>query len=224
MIRALRRSEKGSGSPASDTVLLRLDIAAWTLVLGSASAGFGQTPSGAVAGFVADPSGAAAAAVAITIVDLNTVRRWNTLTDRDGYFHVAGLTPGSYRIVAEAAGFKRVEQPALVEVGMTTTIEVTLALGQVTETVMVYGGAPLLRRDHHQVASVVGREQIEGLPLNGRHFLELAKLEPGITTPTRGTNNRTFVPVLGAGLPANPRIGSRSRSLLGRSGMARTIN
>src|SRR5262249_21374506 len=77
----------------------------------------------------------------------------------------------------------------------------------VSDKVTVTDAAPLIRYDHHQVGGVVSRAQIENLPLNGRNFLELAKLEPGVTNPVRGTNNRAFVPTLGSGLQTNPRIG-----------------
>jgi hypothetical protein len=188
-------------------VRLRVNLAglgALILALAVPRPGFPQTPSGAIAGFVTDPTGAAAAAIAITVVDLKTTSASTTLTDLEGYFRVEALTPGSYRVIVEATGFNRVEQPAVVEVGTTTTVEVTLAVGQVTETVVVEGVSPMLRRDQHQVAGIVGRDQIENLPLNGRHFLELAKLEPGVTSPVRGTNNRTFISVLG-GIDAHHR-------------------
>src|SRR5439155_6075632 len=65
----------------------------------------------------------------------------------------------------------------------------------------------VIRYDHHQIGGVVTREQIENLPLNGRNFLELAKLEPGVTNPVRASNNRTFVAPLGSGLQTIPRVG-----------------
>src|SRR5262249_46165285 len=65
-----------------------------------------------------------------------------------------------------------------------------------------------LAYDEHTLSGVVGRDEIESLPLNGRNFLDLAKLEPGVMPPIRGTNNRLFVSVLGSGLQTAPRIGA----------------
>ena len=64
---------------------------------------------------------------------------------------------------------------------------------------------------------MITREQIENVPLNGRNFLDLATLEPGVRAPVRATNNRTFVPVLGAGLQTSPRIGYTSVTVDGAS-------
>ena len=69
----------------------------------------------------------------------------------------------------------------------------TLELGEMTESVTVAATQPLIRHDHHQVGGVVTRDQIERLPLNGRNFLELAKLEPGVTNPARLADGRVFV-------------------------------
>ena len=67
---------------------------------------------------------------------------------------------------------------------------------------------PLIRRSEHQVGGMVTREQIENVPLNGRNFLELAKLEPGVTNTTRLADGRAFVSSLGGGLQTIPRIGA----------------
>ena len=73
-----------------------------------------------------------------------------------------------------------------------------LELGAIEETVSVPGVQPLIRSDHHAVSGVVTRAQIEALPLNGRTFLELAKLEPGTTNPgaaaTAGCLSRRSAP------------------------------
>src|SRR5207245_2894129 len=91
--------------------------------------------------------------------------------------------------------------------GTITTVNLALEIGEVTEQVTVDDVAPLINYESHQVGGVISRKQIENLPLNGRNFLDLAKLEPGVTNPIRGTNNRIFVPLLGAGVQNTPRIG-----------------
>ncbi len=95
-----------------------------------------------------------------------------------------------------------------------------LQLGEVTEKVTIDDAVPLIRYDHHQVSGLVSRAQIENLPLNGRNFLELAKLEPGGTSPVRASDNRIIVPTLGAGSQVSPRIGYTRVSIDGASIMA----
>ena len=109
------------------------------------------------------------------------------------------------------------ERSARVDAGTTTTVDLTLEIGEMLDTVTVRGAVPLVRYDHHEVSGVITREQIENLPLNGRNFLELAKLEPGVTSPVRGAFNRTFVPSLGAGLQTIPRIGFTRTTVDGAS-------
>ena len=82
-----------------------------------------------------------------------------------------------------------------------------IQIGDVTEQVTVDDAAPLMHYEQHQVGGVISRKQIENLPLNGRNFLDLAKLEPGVTNPVSTTNNRLLVPTLGAGVQVLPRIG-----------------
>jgi hypothetical protein len=100
------------------------------------------------------------------------------------------------------------ERDVSVEAGTTTTADFALVVGDFTSRVTVQATVPLLHRDDHQIGGVVKREQIENIPLNGRNFLELAKLEPGVTSPSRGAaGNRTFIATLGSGLQAIPRVG-----------------
>src|SRR5258708_28682339 len=98
--------------------------------------------------------------------------------------------------------FQRMVSTASVEAGSTTTADFVLRLGDVKESVTVDGASPQIRDDSHSVGGVITGSEIQNLPLNGRSFLELAKLEPGVQPPARASGNRTLVPMLGA--PGGP--------------------
>jgi len=164
-----------------------------------------QSPTGTITGFVTDLRGVHVAGARITVTDLNTGSVRNVKTSTDGDYSVPALAAGAYTVAAEVEGFRRVESKTIVEAGTTTTVN--LLVGELTEQVTVNDLAPRINYESHQVDGLVSRQQIESLPLNGRNFLDLARLEPGITNPIRGTNNRVFVPVLGAGVQTTPRIG-----------------
>jgi hypothetical protein len=188
--------------------LRRLVAAGAVLLFLTGSRSEAQTPTGTVTGVVADATGAAVAKAAIVISSVQTGQTWVVETSAQGIYTAAALPPGEYRVTVEAAGFKHVNRAATVEAGTTTSVDLALELGSVADTVTVRAAVPLLNRDHHQIAGVVHREQIENLPLNGRNILEFAKLEPGVTSPVRGlAGNRTFIATLGAGLQNIPRVG-----------------
>ena len=188
---------------------LPIGLFLWMLASGSASA---QTPTGAIAGVVSDGTGAALAGARVDIINRHTGQIRTLTTSVEGVYSAAALPAGVYQIAVEAVAFKRLEREAIVEAGTTTTADITLELGALTESVTIAATQPLIRRDHHQVGGVVTREQIERLPLNGRNFLELAKLEPGVTNPARLADGRVFVSSLGGGLQTIPRIGNSPRS------------
>lgn len=119
------------------------------------------------------------------------------VTTSEGDYSAPALLAGVYEVTAEAPGFQRLAREAIIEAGSSTAVNLTMQVGPSTQTVTVDAASPQIRYDSHEVGGVVTRSQIEGLPLNGRGFLELAKLEPGAQPPTRGSNNSTFVPVLG---------------------------
>jgi hypothetical protein len=182
-------------------------IAAVALLCTASAASWGQTLTGTIAGVVRDSSGAVLKGARIRLSSRDTSLTRVIEASQDGRYAAEGLAPGAYVLVVEVAGFKRTTRDADVRIGMTTAADFTVELGDVAETVSVIGATPLIRTDQHHVAGVVGRDQIENLPLNGRNFLDLAKLEPGVTDVTRGTVNRTFVSMLGAGLQTSPRVG-----------------
>jgi hypothetical protein len=156
-----------------------------------------QSPTGTIAGVVTDPTGAAIPGAHVMIRNQQTGAQRALVTTNEGDYSAPALLAGAYNVTAEAPGFQRLVREVIVEAGTTTTVNLTIQLGATTDTVTVDAASPQIRHDTHEVGGVVTRPQIEGLPLNGRGFLELAKLEPGAQPPTRGSNNRTFVPVLG---------------------------
>ncbi len=184
-----------------------VSVLAYCLLCAFPSHARAQAPTGTIVGVVTDPAGAPVARALVTITNRDSGLTRTLNTSDEGDYSAAALPPGVYRVTAEATGFPLLESSATVQVGTTTTVNLTLQIDKVRENVTVDDAAPLLHYDQHQVSGVVSRAQIENLPLNGRDFLELAKLEPGVTNPVRGTNNRVSVPTLGSGTQTNPRIG-----------------
>jgi hypothetical protein len=156
-----------------------------------------QAPTGTMAGFVLDSAGTrvAGARVRLTKRDNGLVR--NLTTTAEGSYSAAALPPGIYQVTVESDGFSPLECTATVETGTTTTLNLTLLVNDLIERLTVDTDFPLLQYEHHQVGGLVSRTQIEDVPLNGRNFLELAKLEPGVQPPARASSNRIFVPALG---------------------------
>ena len=157
-----------------------------------------QAPTGAIAGTVHDPSGAAVPAARVKVVSMATGVARTITTSEHGDYNFPSLSAGEYDLSVEASGFQRMLRQASVEAGTTTTADFALRLGDAKGSITVDAAAPQLQYDSHTVGGVVTQGQIQGLPLNGRSFLELAKLEPGVEPPSRSNNNRVFLPVLGA--------------------------
>ena len=163
-------------------------------------AGFamGQAPTGAIAGVVRDPSGAAVSAAQVKVVSAATGLPRAIATSARGDFGFPALQAGEYEVIVEAPGFLRMDRQATVEAGTTTSADFSLRVGDMKDSITVDGVSPQMHYDSHTVGGVVTQSEIQDLPLNGRSFLELAKLEPGVQAPTRTVDGRTLVPVLGA--------------------------
>ena len=161
-----------------------------------------QIPTGTIAGVVRDPSGAAVLGARLTVVNVaNRIARTET-TSAQGDYSFPALTPGDYHVTLQADRFASMDRNASVESGATTTADFDLRVGDVKESVTVEATTPQMQYDSHSVTGTVTDTEIRSLPLNGRNFLELAKLEPGVQPPARASGNKTFLPVLGG--PGGP--------------------
>ena len=174
-----------------------LCIAAWGVVHGLA-----QVPVGSLNGTVHDQTGGVMQGTTVTVTNKDTGQERRVVTAADGSFRVSPLLPGNYSLKAAASGFRTLIESATVQVGHATTVELAMQVGAASEVVSVQGEAAQIDYDSHTISGVITRQEIENLPLNGRSFLNLAMLEPGVTVSANpvGQYNRSFdVNILGAG-------------------------
>jgi len=135
-------------------------------------------------GTVTDATGAAIHNATVTVSEMRTGAVRRLLSDTRGAYLVTGLSPGSYGIRAEAQGFRTTDRRGLsLDAGVGARVDFQLEVGQVSESVIVLGSAPLISSSSGDWGSAVDKERLEGLPLNGRDMFELAALEPGASVP-----------------------------------------
>src|SRR5215469_17116167 len=157
-----------------------------------------QAPTGVISGFVTDPSGARIRAASIVVANEETGLRRTLLTSDAGEYVAPALIPGLYQVTAEAEGFKKIVRNASVEAGSTTDVSLVMQVGASTQTLTVEGASPHIQYESYAVDGRITRLQIDGLPVNGRNYLEFIKLEPGAQPPVKTTANRILMPLLGS--------------------------
>ena len=144
---------------------------------------FSQATTGTLTGTVHDASGAVVPAASITIRNVNTGVNSHWTTGDAGTFTAPTLLPGDYEIAVEKQGFKKaVRQGLAVQVANTSRADITLEIGQVSETVTATAESPLVKTDTSELGQVIEQKSIEELPLNsgtGRNFTSLMTLVPG---------------------------------------------
>ena len=151
------------------------------LLFGSFTAGNSQT-FGEITGTVTDSSGAIVAGASVTVTNTATRVERRVETNDVGNYSVPFLNPGSYDITAQVAGFKVATRFGLIlQVGDVARVNFTMEVGAVTETVQVAGGAVLLQTESTALGTVIERQRIVELPLNGRNFLQLVRLSPNVS-------------------------------------------
>jgi Carboxypeptidase regulatory-like domain/TonB dependent receptor len=144
---------------------------------------FAQSPNGSIRGIVLDSDAKSIAGAEVIVVNDATGVKYVTSTNAEGLYAVENLPPGPYRIQVSKFGFKGIIKPDLiVNVQDALSLNFTLPIGASNVTVTVEGGSPMINTTDASVSTVVDRNFVENMPLNGRSFQDLILLTPGVVT------------------------------------------
>ena len=166
---------------------MRLSILAtvgfFILALATApSAVHAQATTGTISGAVTDESKAVLPGVTIVVRNMETGATRQLVTDERGGFRALNLPPGIYSVTAELSGFTSAKRENLtLEIGREVSADLSLKVGAINENVTVEGAATNIDLSSAVAGGVVSTTQIAELPLNGRNFMQLATLQPGVT-------------------------------------------
>src|ERR1700732_4987883 len=146
------------------------------------SVAFAQTTvsNGSISGTVTDPTGAVVSGAKVVVTNTSTGQSLNLNANQSGVYTSGPLDPGAYKVQVSAKGFSSVSETITVEVGNTASANIKLQLGQESQVIEVQASAVAVNTEQAEVQGVLNSDQIANLPVNGRNFLDLAQLEPGV--------------------------------------------
>jgi hypothetical protein len=159
--------------------------------------------AGIIEGTVTDATGAVVPNATVTITNKATgVVSRSENANAQGYYSAPSLQAGDYEIKVEAQGFKGQVRAATLVAGGDTTVNMALQVGAASETVTVEAASSQINYESNAIAGDIDRSTVQDLPLNGRSFMQLAVLEPGVTIASGSTaqfNALFTISVLGSG-------------------------
>src|SRR5579859_5256473 len=151
---------------------------------------FSQTETATVSGRITDQQGAVVPGAQVVITNVDTNLSVRQTSNKDGLYVLSGLKPGRYRIVVTTAGFRTINMTDVVlNVQDTISQNFKLEVGSVSESVTVVADEVMVNTESAAVGTVVDRQFVENIPLNGRSFQSLLTLTPGIVVVPGGSNS-----------------------------------
>ena len=148
-----------------------------------------QETTGSITGVVKDATGAVIIGAAVTAVNQQTAAEFRAATDSNGAYQFPLLRAGTYRIAVESKGFQRVQQMVVVNTSERPRIDVTLNVGQVTDTVNVTAETPLLQSEKSTIGQVVEQRTIQSIPLATRNFTQILGISAGVVGSVFNADN-----------------------------------
>jgi hypothetical protein len=148
-----------------------------------------QAVTGTILGTVTDATGAVLAGAKVTLTNEGTGFSRIVTSDASGEYTVPQVPTGNYTVLAEMTGFKATALSNVqVGVDQRVRIDVSLEVGQMTESVTIEATTPLVQTNSSELGTTVSEEQIKTLPLNGRNFVSLTRTVPGVVRGIPGSN------------------------------------
>jgi hypothetical protein len=149
-----------------------------------------QTVSATLAGRVQDEGGAVIRGATLTATNLETNQKHTATTDDDGRYRFPYLQVGTYKLSIEAQGFAPLATQLTLTVGQALDLSLKLEVAGLSEQVNILADVPQIETVRTQVTETIKPTDINALPLNGRNFLDLALLIPGVSPTNTGSNQR----------------------------------
>lgn len=159
-------------------------------IMAFCSAGYGQQTTATIIGNVTDSTGASVVGATVKATNSATNTARTTVTDSVGQYSIPALQAGSYSIAVEIKGFQSQKIDGVVlDASQTARQDFKVLPGDVSQTITVESGSlgAVLQTENGAVGEVVNAKKIEDLPLNGRNFVQLAQIIPGVNTGTEGS-------------------------------------
>jgi Carboxypeptidase regulatory-like domain/TonB dependent receptor len=150
-----------------------------------------------VQGRIFDTTGAAIPQATISVVNTATGLTRSASTSATGDYQITLLPPGDYTVTVEKAGFKKAAKKVHLDLGAAANVDFNLAVGQVTQEVVVQDVGEVAEPTRTMVSEVIDEQKIQGLPVNGRQFIDFALLAPGVKIgdTTSGSTDVIIEPV-----------------------------
>src|ERR1700689_4708915 len=134
-----------------------------------------------LSGLIQDPSNSGVSGAKVTIRNEQTGGRRNTNSNESGFYSLPALGPGLYRLSIRAIGFETIVREGIkLETGENARLDFNLRLGDFRTEVTVHGDSPLINSEDASVGTVIDRDTIDQMPLNGRGIQALIELSPGV--------------------------------------------
>src|SRR3982750_4428263 len=169
-------------------VYARWSVAGLLFFTGLAPVAEAQISTAAVVGTMTDSSGGAVGGVKVTATNIETGLIYTGETNSSGEFVVPALPPGRYKVQGALSGFKTWQIPEVtLAVGDRFRADSKMEIGQMQQSVEVRADTGALQTESATVGSVVGQQQVQDLPINGRNFFQLTQIVPGATDYTGGS-------------------------------------